>query len=84
VDPLLEELAAVERAALNRWITFDPQGYLDLSAPEVTYFDPFTERRADGLPPGGGPLVRKVSSFCQELSGPRLDRGLTQLYISDC
>ena len=27
----------------------DPQGYLDLQAPEVTYFDPFTERRVDGL-----------------------------------
>jgi hypothetical protein len=27
----------------------DPEGYLDIQAPEVTYFDPFTERRVDGL-----------------------------------
>ncbi|MGH9837153.1 MAG: YybH family protein [Blastocatellia bacterium] len=46
---LLEELVALERSALDRWITGDPQGYLDLYAPEVTYFDPTTERRVDGL-----------------------------------
>jgi len=49
VDRLLEELVALERSALDRWIKLDPQGYLDLQAPEVTYFDPFTERRVDGL-----------------------------------
>src|SRR5206468_12257587 len=49
MDRLLEELVALERSALDRWIKLDPQGYLDLQAPEVTYFDPFTERRVDGL-----------------------------------
>jgi ketosteroid isomerase-like protein len=49
VDRVLEELVALERSALDRWIKFDPQGYLDLQAPEVTYFDPFTESRVDGL-----------------------------------
>jgi hypothetical protein len=49
VDRLLEELVALERSALDRWIKLDPQGHLDLQAPEVTYFDPFTERRVDGL-----------------------------------
>ena len=49
VDRELEELVALERSALDRWIKLDPQGYLDLQAPEVTYFDPFTERRVDGL-----------------------------------
>jgi ketosteroid isomerase-like protein len=48
VDPLLEELIALERSALDRWIRLDPQGYLELSAPDVTYFDPFTERRITG------------------------------------
>ena len=47
--PLLDELVALERSALDRWIHVDPQGYLDLYAPEVTYFDPMTERRLDGL-----------------------------------
>ena len=49
MDRLLDELVALERSALDRWIRLDPQGYLDLQAPEVAYFDPFTERRVDGL-----------------------------------
>lgn len=46
---LLDELVGLERAALDRWIKRDPQGYLDLYAPDVTYFDPFTEARLDGV-----------------------------------
>ena len=46
---LPQEIIALERSALDRWITFDPQGYLDLSAPEVTYFDPMRDKRIDGL-----------------------------------
>ena len=49
MDRLLEELLPLERSALDRWIQLDPQGYLDLFAPEVTYFDPFAEQRVDGL-----------------------------------
>jgi ketosteroid isomerase-like protein len=49
VDRLLDELVALERSALDRWIELDPQGYFDLSTSEVTYFDPFTESRVDGL-----------------------------------
>jgi hypothetical protein len=48
VDRLLDELVALERSALDRWIRLDPQGYLDLQAPEVTYFDPFTEGASMG------------------------------------
>jgi len=47
--PTLQEIVALERAALDRWVTLDPQGYLDLYAPEVTYFDPQREARVDGL-----------------------------------
>ena len=49
MDRLLEELIALECSALDRWIRLDPQGYLDIFASEVTYFDPFTETRVDGL-----------------------------------
>jgi hypothetical protein len=42
------EIIALERAALDRWGAGDPSGYLEISAPEVTYFDPFIERRLDG------------------------------------
>jgi ketosteroid isomerase-like protein len=40
---------ALERAALDRWGNGDPQGYLAIYAPDVTYFDPAQERRVDGL-----------------------------------
>lgn len=46
---ILDELVSLERGALDLWIRRNPQGYLDLYAPEVTYFDPFTEARLDGI-----------------------------------
>jgi uncharacterized protein (TIGR02246 family) len=45
---LLDEIVALERAALDRWITLDPDGYIGLFAPEITYFDPTTDARIDG------------------------------------
>jgi ketosteroid isomerase-like protein len=49
VDPLLDELLSLERSALDRWIKLDPDGYLELAAPDITYFDPTTENRINGL-----------------------------------
>src|SRR5213592_684648 len=49
VDRVTEQIIAIERSALDRWINFDPQGYLDLFAAEVTYFDPIPEKRVDGV-----------------------------------
>ena len=46
-DP--ETIIALERAALTRWGNGDPRGYLDLYAPDITYFDPGREARIDGL-----------------------------------
>jgi uncharacterized protein (TIGR02246 family) len=43
------DVMAMERAALDRWGKGDPQGYLDIMANEVTYFDPVQEKRLDGL-----------------------------------
>lgn len=43
------QIVALERAALDRWIRADPDGYLSLYAQDVTYFDPFRDKRADGL-----------------------------------
>lgn len=42
-------ILAMERAALDRWAQGDPSGFLEISAPEVVYFDPTLERRLDGL-----------------------------------
>jgi hypothetical protein len=39
----------LEQSALNRWIAFDPQGYLNPFTTEITYFDPTTEKRVDEI-----------------------------------
>jgi ketosteroid isomerase-like protein len=43
------DIIALERAALDRWGRGDPQGYLEIMAPEVTYFDPSLDARIDGV-----------------------------------
>ena len=43
------KIVALERAALDRWGKGNPDGYLEINAADVTYFDPFLERRLDGL-----------------------------------
>lgn len=50
IDPLdPEKIIALEKLALDRWGKGDPQGYLETYAPEITYFDPAREKRADGI-----------------------------------
>ena len=44
-----EQVISLERSALDRWIRADPDGYLGLYAKNATYFDPFREKRLDGL-----------------------------------
>jgi ketosteroid isomerase-like protein len=48
-DELVSTIVALERAALDRWGRGDPSGFLEISADDVVYFDPFLERRIDGL-----------------------------------
>jgi hypothetical protein len=45
-----ELILAQERKALDRWGQGDPSGFLNISAPDITYFDPFQPTRIDGLP----------------------------------
>ncbi len=42
-------ILAMERAALDRWGKGDPSGFLEISAPDVVYFDPFQPCRMDGI-----------------------------------
>jgi ketosteroid isomerase-like protein len=76
--PTLDEIVALERAALDRWITLDPQGYLDLFASEVSYFDPQREKRVDGLDAMKtllGPIKRLKLPFTKpryDMIGPHL------------
>jgi hypothetical protein len=41
-------IISLERAALERWGKGDPMGFVEIAAPEITYFDPGLERRIDG------------------------------------
>jgi ketosteroid isomerase-like protein len=48
-DEICEKIVAMERKALDRWGSGDPGGFLEINAPDVSYFDPFQEKRLDGL-----------------------------------
>ena len=48
-EDLAVHILALERAALERWGKGDPDGFLEISDPDVLYFDPFQPRRIDGL-----------------------------------
>jgi ketosteroid isomerase-like protein len=48
-EDVAASVIALERGALDRWGKGDPQGYLEIYAPELTYFDPVQDTRIDGL-----------------------------------
>jgi ketosteroid isomerase-like protein len=47
-DATLRELLVLEDRAMERWRHGDPWGFWELSAPQVSYFDPETDGRLDG------------------------------------
>lgn len=66
-DEIAATIIALERAALDRWGRGDPSGYLEISAPDVSYFDPFLARRLDGL--------EALTAYYETLRGKvRIDR----------
>jgi uncharacterized protein (TIGR02246 family) len=72
-----KQIIALERAALDRWGRGDPQGYLEIMAPEVTYFDPGGERRLDGLQAMKdylAPFTGKIKIDRYEMVGPKVQR----------
>ena len=44
-----ERIVTMETTALDRWGSGDPGGLLEISAPDISYFDPFRQKRLDGL-----------------------------------
>ena len=46
-----QEIMALERSALDRWAQSDTEGYIDISADDITWFDftPGEQLRIDGL-----------------------------------
>ncbi len=49
-EAISQQLINAERLALSRWCHGDPSGFLELSAGDVVYLDPFIPTRLDGLP----------------------------------
>ncbi len=47
-DGVLSEVMALEAAAMERWRKGDPWGFIEISAPDVMYFDTGTRQRIDG------------------------------------
>lgn len=66
---------AAERAALERWCRGDPDGFLEISADDVGYFEPFLWRRIDGraaLATHYAALRGKVRVHSFEILDPRI------------
>jgi uncharacterized protein (TIGR02246 family) len=69
VDTPPEDIIAIERAALDRWGKGDPQGYLEIMADEVTYFDPTQEKRVNGR----GAMVKMLEPLTGKIKVSRFD-----------
>lgn len=73
-----QDILAVENAALARWCAGDPSGFLELCAEDVVYFDPFLDRRMDGLAALTSyyeALRGKISAERFELRNPQVQVG---------
>lgn len=72
-----ETIIALERAAMDRWGKGDPQGFIEIFADEVTYFDPSTARRVDGIEAMRAlfaPIVGLVKLSRYEMLNPDVSR----------
>lgn len=49
VNSVSRKIIETETSALEKWNKGDPSGFLELCASDVVYFDPFTEKRLDGI-----------------------------------
>jgi ketosteroid isomerase-like protein len=73
----MNDIIALERAALDRWGAGDPNGYLEVYADEITYFDPYAEHRLDGIDSMRalyGPFVGKIKVDRYDMIRPRVQR----------
>jgi uncharacterized protein (TIGR02246 family) len=50
VNGITDTILSLERGALDRWNKGDVEGCIEIYADDVTYFDPITAKRIDGLP----------------------------------
>ncbi len=71
-------IIGLERRALERWCKGDPSGFLEISAPDVVYFDPFLPGRVNGwesLSAYYESLRGKVSASRFALIDPKVQEG---------
>ena len=47
-ESITAQIISLEKSALEEWNKGNPSGYLEILADEITYFDPFQEKRIDG------------------------------------
>jgi uncharacterized protein (TIGR02246 family) len=72
-----DDIIALERAALDRWGAGDPQGFLDVYAPGITYFDIGVEHRLDGhaaMADYYRPLIGKIRIPRYEMIDPQVQQ----------
>lgn len=72
-----DKIIAMEKAALDRWGKGDPRGYLEIMDTNVTYFDPFQEKRVDGFNSMKKllePLTGKIRVDRFEMLNPKVQR----------
>jgi ketosteroid isomerase-like protein len=68
-EETMHDIIAMERAALDRWGKGDPGGYLEITAPDASYFDPIQDKRIDGL----GALRAMLEPFVGKITVDRYD-----------
>lgn len=66
---LAHTIIELERKALERWGKGDPSGFLEISAADVVYFDPYQPRRLNGI----GELRSLYESIRGQVSVARFD-----------
>lgn len=71
------DVEKMERAALDRWGNGDPQGYLEIMAADVTYFDPVQDKRVDGIEAMKkmlAPITGKIKVSRFDMIDPKVQR----------
>lgn len=70
-----QHIIELETKALERWGNGDPSGFLEITAEDVSYFDPFCQGRIDGKPALAGlyePIAGQVHIEKSRMIAPRV------------
>src|SRR6266542_4234608 len=78
-------IISLEKMALDRWNIGDPSGFLELSAQDVVYFDPFHIKRIDGhkaLTELYNSIRGKVQVNFNEMLNPKVQVGIDMAVLT--